>query len=40
MIHHRRAAAGAIETRVLRDGEATLDPPGFAAEVASFFAIE
>jgi Uma2 family endonuclease len=40
MIHHRRAAAGAIETRVLRDGEVALDPPGFAAEVASFFAIE
>jgi len=37
MIHHRRGQAGAIETRVLRDGPARLDPPGFEAEVAGFF---
>ena len=37
MIHHRRAEAGAIETRVLRDGLVLLDPPGFDAEVATFF---
>jgi Uma2 family endonuclease len=40
MIHHRRAHAGAIETRVLREGVVVLDPPGFEAEVATFFAIE
>jgi len=40
MIHHRRGQAGAIETRVLRDGVAALDPPGFEAEVSGFFAIE
>jgi Uma2 family endonuclease len=40
MIHHRRAHAGAIETRVLREGAVVLDPPGFEAEVAAFFAIE
>jgi Uma2 family endonuclease len=40
MIHHRRAHAGAIETRVLREGVVVLDPPGFEAEVAAFFAIE
>jgi Uma2 family endonuclease len=40
MIHYRRGQAGAIETRALRDGVATLDPPGFAAEVSAFFAIE
>ena len=40
MIHHRRGHAGAIETRVLREGVAVLDPPGFEAKVAEFFAIE
>jgi Uma2 family endonuclease len=40
IIHHRRAHAGAIETRVLREGVVVLDPPGFEAEVAAFFAIE
>jgi Uma2 family endonuclease len=40
MIHHRRAHAGAIETRVLREGMLVLDPPGFEAQVAAFFAIE
>ena len=40
MIHHRRAHAGAIETRVLRDGMVVLDPPGFEAQVAAFFATE
>jgi hypothetical protein len=37
MIHHRRAEAGVIETRVLRDGLVPLDPPAFDAEVATFF---
>ena len=37
MIHHRRAEAGAIETRVLREGLVVLDPPGFDAEVMAFF---
>jgi hypothetical protein len=40
MIHHRRGQAGAIETRVLREGKVTLDPPGFEAEVGAFFATE
>ncbi len=40
MIHHRRGQAGAIETRVLREGQVILDPPGFEAQVAAFFAIE
>jgi Uma2 family endonuclease len=40
MIHHRRGHAGAIETRVLREGVVVLDPPGFEAEVAAFFATE
>ncbi len=40
MIHHRRAHAGAIETRVLREGVVVLDPPGFEAQVAAFFATE
>lgn len=40
MIHHRRGQAGAIETRVLREGLVVLDPPGFEAKVAEFFATE
>ncbi len=40
MIHHRRGRPGAIETRILRDGVVRLDPPGFDAEVAAFFAGE
>jgi Uma2 family endonuclease len=40
MIHHRRGRAGAIETRVLREGVVILDPPGFEAQVAAFFAID
>jgi Uma2 family endonuclease len=40
MIHHRRGQAGAIETRVLREGVVSLDPPGFEAEVAAFFAMD
>ena len=38
MIHHKRGQAGAIETRILRDGLIRLDPPAFEAEVAAFFA--
>jgi hypothetical protein len=37
MIHHRRGHAGAIETRVLREGMVVLDPPGFEAQVAAIF---
>lgn len=40
MIHHKRGQAGAIETRILRDGAVRLDPPGFEAEVSAFFAVE
>ena len=38
MIWHKRAAAGAIETRILREGRLRLDPPGFEAELDGFFA--
>jgi Uma2 family endonuclease len=38
LIHHKRGQAGAIETRILRDGLIRLDPPGFEAEVGAFFA--
>lgn len=38
MIHHKRGEGGAIETRVLREGLVRLEPPGFDAEVAGFFA--
>jgi Uma2 family endonuclease len=40
MIHHKRGQAGAIETRILRDGLIRFDPPGFEAEVAAFFVAE
>jgi Uma2 family endonuclease len=40
LIHHRRGHAGAIETRVLREGKVILDPPGLEAEVAGFFATD
>jgi Uma2 family endonuclease len=40
MIHHKRAQAGAIETRILRAGVVRFDPPGFEAEVDRFFAAE
>ncbi|MGO9423171.1 Uma2 family endonuclease [Roseiarcus sp.] len=37
MIWHKRGQAGAIETRILRDGAIRLDPPGLEAEVEGFF---
>ena len=37
MIWHKRGAAGAIETRVLRAGVVRFDLPGFEAEVEPFF---
>ena len=37
MIWHKRGQAGAIETRILRDGLIRLDPPGLEAEVDGFF---
>jgi Uma2 family endonuclease len=40
MIHHKRGQAGAIESRILRDGVVRFDPPGFEAEVAAFFVME
>jgi Uma2 family endonuclease len=40
MIRHRCGHAGAIETRVLREGKVILDPPGLEAPVAAFFAAE
>lgn len=40
MIHHKRGQAGAIETRILRDGLVRFDPPGLEAEIAAFFVSE
>jgi Uma2 family endonuclease len=37
-IHHKRAAEGAIETRVLADGRLRFDPPGFEVAVTDLFA--
>jgi len=38
LIWHKRGQAGAIETRVLREGVIRLDPPGIDADVGAFFA--
>ena len=37
LILHSRAREGVIETRILREGEARLDPPGLAFDVAEMF---
>ena len=37
VIHHKRGRGDAIETRVLSNGLAKLDPPGFEAAVESLF---
>ena len=36
-IHHKRGAGDAIETRVLSEGAARLDPPGFEVAVEALF---
>jgi Uma2 family endonuclease len=38
VIHHKRGLGDAIETRVLTDGAARLDPPGFDVAVEALFA--
>jgi Uma2 family endonuclease len=37
VIHHKRGSGEAIETRVLTDGAARLDPPGFEVAVEALF---
>ncbi|HTR12014.1 MAG TPA: hypothetical protein VMI72_01870 [Roseiarcus sp.] len=37
MIWHKRGEAGAIETRIPREGAVRLDPPRIEAEVVAFF---
>ena len=37
VIHHARAADGAVTTRIVGEGALALDPPGFAVKVADFF---
>jgi Uma2 family endonuclease len=37
VIHHKRGVGDAIETRVLTDGVARLDPPGFEVAVEAMF---
>jgi Uma2 family endonuclease len=36
-IHHKRGSSDAIETRVLTDGVARLDPPGFEVAIEALF---
>lgn len=40
VIHHARAAEGAIHTRILRDGILQLDPPGMEVAVAAMYGSE
>ncbi len=35
--HHKRGAAGLIETRVISEGALALRPPGLALEITDFF---
>jgi Uma2 family endonuclease len=37
VIHHKRGTSDAIETRVLSEGAAKLDPPGFEVAVEALF---
>ncbi len=37
VIHHKRGASDAIETRVLSEGSVKLDPPGFEVAVEALF---
>jgi len=37
VIHHKRGSGDAIETRVLTEGTARLDPPGFDVAVQALF---
>jgi Uma2 family endonuclease len=37
VLHHKRGGGEAIETRVLTDGVARLDPPGFDVAVEALF---
>ena len=37
VIHHKRGSGDAIETRVLTEGAARLDPPGFEVAVEALF---
>jgi Uma2 family endonuclease len=37
VIHHRREADGAIQTRIVRRGPLKLEPPGVMVELESFF---
>lgn len=37
VIHHARDASGTIATRILRDGELALNPPGIVLDIAALF---
>ena len=38
VIHREKAPNGALSTRILKEGELRLDPPGIAVSVESLFA--
>jgi Uma2 family endonuclease len=40
VIHHKRGSGDVIETRVLSDGAAKLDPPGFEVAVEALFPLK
>ncbi len=36
VIHHRRNEGGTFDTRIMKDGDIVLDPPGLSVSVAAF----
>jgi Uma2 family endonuclease len=40
VIHHRRNQHGTFDTRIVRDGDIVLDPPGLSVSVAAFLGEE
>jgi Uma2 family endonuclease len=37
VVHHERNATGKIESRIVKDGDIALDPPGLSVSVAALF---
>ena len=40
VVHHRRTGGETIETRIVREGQLALDPPGLVVPVLALFAAE
>jgi Uma2 family endonuclease len=40
VIHHQRSGHGTFDTRIMKDGDIVLDPPGLSVSVAAFLGEE